>query len=1178
MNGERASRLYMRLIVVLALIVVSALIFWQKSIVRDETGKVMVDEGGRTRYQSPIPLGLDLQGGSELQYRIRKETVTDAHEENIAQRVIDVIRKRVDPEGRMELDIRPRGNDRFYIQLPGMSAEESRRIEDLIRRAGKLRFCLVNDKAEDIAKAATGERVPGYTPFLPVADRKTGKTVRWHRGTYDQVKALPPGSRDWYLVENSPRVTGEWMTNPHPTEDETGMPAVGFGFRGAGRLAFERLTEENRGRMLAIILDEDLYSAPTIRSRISGSGIITGHFTRAEVNDLVSTLRAGQLPADIELEWNNTVGAQLGEDSIRSGIRASLISLILVLIFMAVYYFITGMVANLAVVLNLVITLALMAGMQSVLTLPGIAGLVLTLGMAVDANVLINERIREESERGKTLRLAIRAGYERAFITILDSNLTTIITGLILFGVGAGPVRGFAVTLTLGIAVSMFTAVWVTRWIVDFLVEQGWLTRLHMFKLMNAPRFPFSRYRGICAVGSVVFIVGGFIVFAMRGEEKYDTDLTGGFRAVMELRKGVPIGEFRRRVDGVFKNADVQSVWSSAAAQREAKDPTLFSIRVRRLTEEQKREKLADDLSAALKDRNLLGSVQETKTPYQYEVRTSSAINETTLRDLLANRRYTESTIRDVVLPGKAQEFVVKFQVGGVSDDETISRLLKALDAHLVSQSVRVTIGDFVREEDARSATGVEIVRGYVVLKLGDACSTAAVREALAREVFNGALPADVRVAGHGVDAGAEVAREMAVRGKEGDVLRVRNSQKKELKVMSFSAPVSGELRLSLSEPLTETVVRDKFVDAGAAALVRSVIPVGLNSESFLVMMNPLSEEKAAERVRERLVALFKEELADDPNAAPAVTMAAAEAPAYYPGDPKAGGASFFKLALSRPMQVQEIRNVLTRAGCAEALVVQGDLNARAVANRSVGEVFVRLTGGAEETSAAQKKIAESFRAYYADPFRSIETIGGVVAGEMKNKAILAIILSWVAMIFYLWFRFGEAKFGLAAVLALIHDVLVTLGCVGVADALSGTAIGNLLGLSDIKMNVTMVAAFLTLVGYSVNDTIVVFDRIRENMGGVRRRVDADLVDMSVNQTLSRTILMALTVFIVVVVLYIMGGPVIHGFAFVMVVGTFVGCYSSVFIAAPILVDWDSYVAGLRKLYRLVTFRGDERR
>ncbi len=191
------------------------------------------------------------------------------------------------------------------------------------------------------------------------------------------------------------------------------------------------------------------------------------------MDDLVTTLRAGQLPADIELEWNNTVGAQLGEDSIRAGIRASLVGLVVVVAFMAIYYLVGGAIADFAVLVNLLLVLGGMAGMQSVLTLPGIAGLVLTLGMAVDANVLINERIREEGQRGKTMRLAIRTGYERAFLVILDTHLTTIITALILFGVGTGPVRGFAITLILGLVLSLFTSFWVTRWLLDIVRGEG---------------------------------------------------------------------------------------------------------------------------------------------------------------------------------------------------------------------------------------------------------------------------------------------------------------------------------------------------------------------------------------------------------------------------------------------------------------------------------------------------------------------------------------------------------------------------------------------------------------------------------------------------------------------------------------------------------------------------------
>jgi len=268
---------------------------------------------------------------------------------------------------------------------------------------------------------------------------------------------------------------------------------------------------------------------------------------------------------------------------------------------------------------------------------------------------------------------------------------------------------------------------------------------------------------------------------------------------------------------------------------------------------------------------------------------------------------------------------------------------------------------------------------------------------------------------------------------------------------------------------------------------------------------------------------------------------------------------------------VQAIQAALDRAEQPEALVVEGDINTAAVATRKVSEAVLKLKGEDDALARVGRRITEAFSE--TDPFRSINTIGERVSKEMRNKAIYAVIVSCVAIIFYIWFRFGEVKFGLAAVCALIHDVLMTAGAVGVADALSGTGVGDLLGLSDIKVNVTMIAAFLTLIGYSINDTIVVFDRIRENMGGVRRRVDADIVDASVNQILSRTLLTSATTFMVLIVLYIVGGPVIHGFAFVMTFGVLVGTYSSIFIASPILIGWEAFMGGLRKAWRVVTFR-----
>jgi preprotein translocase SecF subunit len=336
--------------------------------------------------------------------------------------------------------------------------------------------------------------------------------------------------------------------------------------------------------------------------------------------------------------------------------------------------------------------------------------------------------------------------------------------------------------------------------------------------------------------------------------------------------------------------------------------------------------------------------------------------------------------------------------------------------------------------------------------------------------------------------------------------------------------------------------------------------------------MAPLSEEKTIEKIKEDLITEFKPELTPE-RAEQAVTVELEPAKPPEWAAEQAVGAQFFKLTLSQPVQMQQIHATLVSAGYGDALVVQGDINNTAIGRAQTKEAYIRLTGSPQQVAAARTAVVEAVRQRLNDPFRSIETIGSAVAGETRNKAVLAILMSWVAMIFYLWFRFGESKFGLATVIALVHDVCFTLGAVGVADALSGTPVGNFLGFSDIKVNLTMIAAFLTLMGYSANDTIVVFDRIRENMGGVRRRVDAALVDTSVNQTLSRTVLTSLTVLFVVVVLYIMGGPVIHGFAFVMTVGVIVGTYSSIFIASPILIGWESAAASLKKLARIVTFR-----
>ena len=1158
MANERMTRVYFKAVIVAALAVFAALVVSQRE----------------------IPKGLDLRGGSELRYRIKVEGLPEKARAGITQRTIDVIRRRVDPEGNKEIDIRREGKYRFYIQLPGMEPDEAQSIENRIRRAGKLRFCLVNADGQSRDRARKGELIPAHVPYVVAERDKRGLAARWRRGDFSELRGLSEKeAKGWLLVESRPRVTGEYLTDVRVFQGEQGLSMVGFRFKGKGRVLFARVTEENRGKQLAIILDRELYSAPTIRSAITGSGQIEGNFSHAEAQDLVAVLQAGSLPADIELEWNNTVGAQLGEDSIRNGIQASIIALVVVVVFMAGYYLLTGLIADFALMLNLLLVLALMSMMQSVLTLPGIAGLVLTLGMAVDANVLINERIREERNKGKTLGLAIRNGYERAFVTILDSNLTTLITALILFGVGTGPVKGFALTLSFGIVISMFTAIWVTRVLVDLLVELGWLKRLTMLHVLGTggTRIPFTRIRHWAMAGSLVLIVFGLAMLVRGWEHVKDTDLSGGVRAELELRDGMSLKEFRARVAEVFPGkADVQAVWERDEQQRQGV-PRRFSVRVRRLDEAQKEPKMRRDLERILRKEGALGSLERAEEPYVFRARLSRGVSEGELRGWLREHGYLASDIRYVLLvDAAAEDFVIGLRgsalEGKDAGEVSVSKVLDALKAAVPGQDVRVKIGKVVREVSpgAGGAPGKE--RLHVPLLLLSPASPSAIQEALVRQVEGLGREDEFVVSGAGADEGGSLCREAAVYGARAALEKIAASGRETLTILPFSVVRSDnevEVRIQTHAKFKEMDIRSQLSEGKVLeSLVRSVVPERVEGREYVLALAPLSESKAIEQVREELLLNFEKELSRERMP---VELVRADGVPDVAGveELKKGGYAFYKLKLAGEMQLQSVRTTLLRASTARVALADALLQKAETADearRPVAEVDLALRVSPAELQELRERIVARFA--QPDPFRSIEAIGAVVAGELRNKALLAVFLSWVAIVIYIWFRFGEVKFGLAAVTALVHDVLMTLGAVGVADALSGTRFGMALGFSDIKINVTMIAAFLTLIGYSINDTIVVFDRIRENMGGVRRKVDAALVDLSINQNLSRTLLTSLTTFLVLMVLYVRGGSVIHGFAFVMTFGVLVGTYSSIFIASPILIGWEGFVTGLRRGWR----------
>ena len=724
------------------------------------------------------------------------------------------------------------------------------------------------------------------------------------------VRGVPvltqPGTVEYLVLYEIPRdsqdVTGDQLDRVYFTSDNQMRPAVGFDLDGPGSRRFGNLTGKYRPRQegaflynLAILLDGEIMSAPNIQDRITDRGIINmgaqGDVTN-DVNHLIDILRAGSLPVALMTPplQEETIGPTLGEDTIRKGVYAITIAMTAVPLFMILYYQLAGVVAVIALVLNMVLLMASMALTGSSITLPGLAGLALTIGMAVDANVLIYERMREERDRGAPLGQQIRNGFGKAWSTILDSNVTTILTGLVLWFVGTEEVKGFALVTIIGLLWNLFTAVFVSRTLFELAYQRGWIKRLTMLKLLSRTNIDFVGPRRICMAASALVIAAGLALFFNKGGGRqdgsmYNIDFTGGTLVTVrlddeELRERPPSGRI-------------------AYVREQAKG--LPNVAVENLT-------VTGDDDA------------ETAVP-RYNIRTT---------------------------------------------EQSTERVYEAIVAAFDTSLVRVELLD------------VEPIEA---------------------------------------DAGVNA-----------DDLGYR---------LHFNLPLKPS----------------KIAEALAAVL-------GSGD-------NPVPSPRSVFRVRN------------------------AEAP---PNNPDLAAET---LELTTSLADDRVRAELDTLG-------QGLRNDRDF-------LFERL-----------------------------ENFGSVVAGETRQKAVVAIIASWLIIIAYLWFRFQAATYGIAAVIALIHDVLIALSAVA---------------LFGYKIDLPMIAAFLTLIGFSVNDTIVIFDRVRE-LKGKSPNLTARLVNEAINVTLSRTILTTVTSWLVVLIFYLFGGEGLAGFSFCLVVGFLSGTYSTIFIAAPILVEW----------------------
>jgi SecD/SecF fusion protein len=1004
----------------------------------------------------PPRLGIDLSGGVFLVYEVDPEQTKHALGSEELGKLVTAVSMRVNPSGVKEVTIRPRGSDQIEIIIPTTSdqqgQEEAKRIERIISQAGSLEFRILANKKDHAAlieraeaETAKAEKENRHPP-TQVKDEQ-GKLLGWwvpvHEGktpsellAYSQIakRTVKEHGREVHqilVVKDDFDVTGGFLTQAKPGQDRRGQPAVDFFFNDEGAQRFGGLTGSNLPdtvgdfkRNLAIILDGELHSAPSINSTITDRGIIEGSFTQAAVQDLVNVLNAGSLPTALAKEPISRLisGATLGEDTIRKGTLAMIISSILVPLFMIWYYRFCGMVAIVALALNMLMLLAVMIAVGARFTLTGLAGLALTIGMAVDNNVLIYERLREEIGRGATLRMAIRNAFHRAGAVIIDTNTTHMIAAAVLLWRGTEQVKGFAVTFLLGAAISLFTAVFVARVIFEVAERQHWLTQARMLKLIGHTSIDFMGWFPVCGTASLLITVLGLAVAGVRGPGLFDIDFTGGVSVEALFRQQQDIGQIRHllrdlpdvAVSGVQVQGEepgVRFVINTSEANRVKVEETLAKVFGDRLISNSVELK---DLSAIAADKQALEPAAERETP-------EKASTEKTPQPDAGKQTRRDLPPENVLALAEPLPWIL---------------------AQAESPQGKSDAGDEPPKQNAAENPAAQ--------PAGKPAAEQPSQAGAEKPAENSAAEPSAKPAEKTPEKPAEAPAEKPAERSPGQATA-------EEKPAAALDPFAGGTRARLEFLLT--INYEAVKDLLSAAMKSQ----GINPEAM------------------------RFQLGNDQ---------------YVDGDSKAY--PWWDVRIQLPRQQAEA-------------------------------VF----------AVAKKQLTEK------PFFPASSRIGGAVASDTRVRAIQALCASWLLIILYLWIRFQKVAFGVAAVIALIHDVLVMLAAVAASYYLA-PYLGFLM-IEPFKINLPIVAAFLTIIGYSVNDTIVIFDRIRE-VRGKDPNLTRQMVNDSTNQTLSRTLLTSFTVLLVVVVLYFFGGDALHGFAFSLLIGVITGTYSSIYVAAPILL------------------------
>jgi SecD/SecF fusion protein len=507
--------------------------------------------------QKKIALGLDIQGGTSFLIRLKggDKEVT----KGMLDQAVEVIRKRVDYFGASEPIISPVGNDRILVQIPGLDTAKIQEAREQLSRVAKLEFRLVyRDNGERLKAIDEGKEVipPDYRIEVYKLGAEGAPMTNEFGETVAGAKEKPREER--LLVKKKADLSGDRVSASNAYYGNEGW-TVQLKFDAEGAKKFGQITEQYKGYRFAIVLDGAIQSAPVIRDAIyGGDAVITGTFTEEEARGLASVLE-NPLQTPVSIEEERSVSPTLGMDSIRASILAGLLGLAITLVCVAIYYKIPGLVANLALLINIVLLIGALTMFRFVLTLPGIAGIILTIGLSVDANVLIFERLREEMALGKSLKVAVNTAYEKAFSSIFDANVTTLITAAILFWKASGPVKGFAIALTLGILASLFTALIVGRNFLGWFVDTGRLKRISMLQLFSAQHINFLGKGFLATICSLALLLAGATAFYIRGERNFGVDFRGGDLVTMSAPNKIDIGQVRDALKTIgFGDASIQ--------------------------------------------------------------------------------------------------------------------------------------------------------------------------------------------------------------------------------------------------------------------------------------------------------------------------------------------------------------------------------------------------------------------------------------------------------------------------------------------------------------------------------------------------------------------------------------------------------------------------------------------